>query len=242
MKEATQTNLPQLTNAAETLNQVITDLSNTPPELVTRASKLANCFTAVTIEDDEEYEIAADDLGDIKGYLNQVEAMRKEVKAPIVAAGKQIDAFFKTPLDFCKSAEIVLKEAVGIYLEKMEIAAAQAASQALVAKDTAIEEANKRGDTVVATMLENAVVPASSLAKPKNKAVSQRKSWEGEVTDLVLLLAAVIDSTNEYATDDLVLISQKVINQKAKAVNGKQVIPGVRFYEKKSLAAKATKK
>ncbi|MEY8194477.1 MAG: hypothetical protein RPR28_06425 [Cycloclasticus sp.] len=242
MSEHTQTNLPQLTNAANTLNQVIVDLSNTPPELVIRASKLANCFKAVSIEDDDDYEIATDDLSDIKGYLNQVESMRKEIKSPIVAAGKQIDAFFKTPLDFCKSAEIVLKEAVGAYLEKIESAATKAASQAETAKAIAIDEANERGDTATATMLENAIVPASSLAKPKNKAVSQRKAWEGEVIDLALLLVAILDPTNEYATSDLVMINKKALNQKAKAVNGKQVLPGVNFYEKKTLAAKATKK
>ena len=60
--------------------------------------------------------------------------------------------------------------------------------------------------------------------------------------DLALLLVAILDPTNEYATSDLVMINKKALNQKAKAVNGKQVLPGVNFYEKKTLAAKATKK
>lgn len=61
------------------------------------------------VDSPEQYTATARDLAAIKARYNAIEAERKNLKAPIIAAGKAVDAFFAGPLSFLESAEKIAK-------------------------------------------------------------------------------------------------------------------------------------
>ncbi len=235
-------NVQPLTDAGLAFNDLLQEVIDTPPAIVTRASNLADMVAAISIEDDDDYELACEDLADIKAHFNDVEAIRKGMKAPIIEAGKSLDAFFKAPLEYCKNAESALKSHIKKHMDKIEAAAVVATKVAEKAKSDAIEHAREHGDEVQADLLENAVVPTVSLVVQPKGNVSKRTTYKAEVTDLALLLAAIIDPDNQIATSDLVVINQAALDKLAKVMKDKQVLAGVKFVPKNSVAIGRSKK
>lgn len=242
MTQNTQNNLPQFIKASEVMSGALASLKSEPPKVVVTAERLNKMALQVEVIDSESYEMAAEDLGDIMANKKSVEAMRVEAKAPFLTGGKQVDAFFKAPLDYLKSAESTLKKALQDFNEKQSEEAEKQHRIAEAAKEKAIDKAKESGDTAMAEALENAVTPSVSLAaKAKPAGLSERNTWKAKVESLSELMLAILDPENELATVDLITVNQSKLDKMAKAMKDNQVLKGVKFYSTKSIVAKATK-
>ena len=145
-----------------------------PKEVEAEAAAAANMLTtlaALPVTTAVEYDAAGAEVRAIAKRAKDLEAMRTSMKAPILDAGRRIDAFFKEPLDFCararkvvegkmlayqaeqrrirEEAERVAAEAARRERERMEREAAaerekaRKAQEAAEAKARALEEAGK---------------------------------------------------------------------------------------------------
>lgn len=81
-----------------------------------------------------------------------------------------------------------------------------------------------------------AVAPVIEVAPPPVKAegISQRKTWKAEIVDQSAFFAYVFDSRRA----DLVLPNEKMLEAIAKGLKECAAMPGVRFYETSTIAAK----
>lgn len=123
---------------------------NDPRALATvnDANSIVEVAEAYEITDQTMYEMAGNELGRIKAKAKQIDAIREDLKRPILEAGRKVDAFFRTPLDALKRAEDVLKGRMLTYSRQIEAdrrareeAARRAAEEAARAEREAAEKA-----------------------------------------------------------------------------------------------------
>jgi hypothetical protein len=91
-----------------------------------------------TIDDDEDSELAADMLRDVKARHKALEAKRKEITKPLNAATKAVNDLFRAPRSMLEQAEQLLKSKIAGYLEAQDQANAAALETAAIA-DTPAE-------------------------------------------------------------------------------------------------------
>lgn len=75
-----------------------------------RAAAALKRVEDMVITSADDYRVAATDLQSIKGQFKAVDAQREELKAPSLEGCRRVDAFFRAPLEFLKSAEEILKK------------------------------------------------------------------------------------------------------------------------------------
>jgi flagellar biosynthesis GTPase FlhF len=75
---------------------------------------------ALVITSPESYAAAAADLAAIKGEFKVVDKQREDLKAPSLEGCRRVDAFFKPPLDFLRSAEQIVKGKLTDYDRQQE--------------------------------------------------------------------------------------------------------------------------
>ena len=197
-----------------------------------------------------EYEIINQEVLDNAGVLlraivqhkNFIEKRRKEIKAPILQAGKQIDELFKAPIEACKKAEQIIKGKINTYLAEQERIlreAEQKAEAERLAKqkelDVKLAEAQAEGDkkAIIETQAEKIEVelaPVLEAETPvKTDGIHQRKTWSAELTSLdELILAAANGNKMAYS---FLSFNQSVANALAKQLKGAVKIPGIKFIE-----------
>ncbi|KKL71231.1 hypothetical protein LCGC14_2096950, partial [marine sediment metagenome] len=74
----------------------------------------------IEIQNDLQYSHEADHLKGVKGDAKEIESKRKELVKPFQEATKNLNAFFKKPLDLLKNAETNIKRAILVYDAKLE--------------------------------------------------------------------------------------------------------------------------
>lgn len=84
------------------------------------SGKLLAEFTELVVSSDLAYETAGGDLKRIADKEREIEAMRKDMKAPILKAGKMVDAFFAVPLEKLATAKGRIKRAMLVYQDEQE--------------------------------------------------------------------------------------------------------------------------
>jgi len=92
-----------------------------------RATGLVDIANDYVIDSPEVRAFADKDLAAAKSQRAHLEKMRTDIKAPIIEAGKKVDALFKPMIEFCDTA-------IGVYTQKIlgfdrQVAAARAAEQ-----------------------------------------------------------------------------------------------------------------
>lgn len=73
------------------------------------AGAMLATLEALQVTCQAEYDAAGAEVRAIAKRAKDLEAMRTTLKAPILDAGRRIDAFFKEPLDFCSRARKVVE-------------------------------------------------------------------------------------------------------------------------------------
>lgn len=211
----------------------------------------------------EMAEAAADDLGQIKAKLKQLDETRMGMTRPLDEAKKRIMELFERPRSVLLQAEAALKSSLLTWqtaerarmdaerklAEEAARKAAEEARKEAEALAAAAAEAEAKGDILGAQETAQEAIAAAQVAESithmapvpvaapaKLAGVSTREDWKAEVVDLLALVKAVAAGE---ASIELLEANQKVINQRAKALKGEFKVPGIRAYFTETMSARA---
>lgn len=203
-----------------------------------RAEKALENAEAFEIKTADDYELAAAELSAIKSKWNEIEADRKALKEPINIAARNVQAFFKPPLEFLSRAEAIVKKKMVAWKNEQDRIAREAQRKAEEKARKEQERLDRQADKAEAagrseraeTLRERAastvpVMPQSEA--PKVSGISDRKVWQFEITDPAKV------------PDKYKVIDEKKIRGVVRAMKGDTEIPGVRVFEESTIAARS---
>lgn len=226
--------LPNIAISEDQTNQI---------ESVQIMNKTAN---EITVNDQQEYEFAADLLGDISNRIRQLDEIRKKLKAPILEAGRNIDNLFKIPIELGNTAKKLTQGKMLDYVAKVELERQEAELKLAREAEKLKKEAEAEALALIANgedeaaqeILDNVDVmptPSNVIEKPKASGVSTRSNWKCKVIDMEKLLKAILD---KRAPISLIQINTVSANKYAKAVRNTLSIPGLEFYNDPNIAVR----
>ena len=214
-----------------------------PADRVTAAQAVFDEAGDFEVGDAETRALADADLGEVARLSKELEAMRKEGKAPILEATRLWDERFKAASDFLVKARAILTEKI-LAFDKAErerrVEAQKVADAAAAAERARLLEAAKDATAPVAAALQEAaalvVAPVVALTVPKEEqSTAHVVTWGAEVFDLLALAKAVVDGT---ASLNCIQPDQTYLNGRARLEKGGLAIPGVKSVSTESLRAK----
>lgn len=199
---------------------------------------LEGAATVTAIEGVTDLDRAATALTSLKSLIKAVEDSRKEVKAPVLDVGRQIDGVAKAYCEELEAEARRLSIMVGSYQEaarrkaereRQEAARAQAEAMAEMQRKQA--EAMAAGDEAAADAaraeaadkIAAAQIAVANAEGPKPEGIVTRTSWKFEVVDMNALFRA---------RPELCLLepNNAAIRAVIKASNG-AAIPGLRLWQ-----------
>ena len=200
---------------------------------------------ATAIASRADYLAVVEVLKAIKAKFKQLDGERHQLKAPTLESGRRIDKFFAAPLDFLVQAERIYKRKLGAYdavQEQVRIEEqrrldeiARKAQEKLQQQAAKAQASNKLEKAEVLLARADAVVaPIVTRDVPKVAGLSSRENWYAECTDLAALVNAVAAGA---APLSLLMANDKVLGAQARSLKKDFLVPGVRVWMEKSLAA-----
>lgn len=204
--------------------------------LASRMHEMIAYTQSLEVYDAETAQQAVDAAKAYRGYIASVEEKRKELKAPILEAGRNIDAMFK-PLTSRVDAE--RKELDKKILkwrkaedERLKREAREAQFKRLQEAKAQAEALKKEGLEENATeVIEKALVTRPHEKRERGKTrgqmggvASTRKMWAFELEDI------------ESVPSEFLALDEKKVREAIK--NGARKIPGVKIYQKETIAVR----
>lgn len=194
---------------------------NARAELVQEAES-ANEFSGLvidlSIETQEDLELASEALAKVKGEYKRLEERKKAVTGPLTTAINEVRSWFKPAQDYYSKAEVVLKKRIADYHTRLAEQNAQAMALAAAA-------AEQNDTTAVLTAI------ATIETAEKIKGLSIREAWDFEVVD-------VYQVPREY-----MFVNETAVKEHIKETTDKSgeplPIPGIRFVKKQIVASRA---
>lgn len=199
------------------------------------------------IVDAPTFELAADELKAIKSRANDLDTKRKAITKPLDDAKKAVMELFRGPLDVLGRAESLLKNKMLDYQREEERKAnearikaekaAQEERERLAAEAEKLRAEGKSGEAAVKEQVADMVVaaPAAVPEPTKVAGLATRTSVEFEITDLHALVQHIA------ANPELLGLVQENATKVRAYVRGLGMsckLPGVRVFEKQSLASR----
>lgn len=190
-------------------------------ELIAQANSIL--IAPQTIRDGNDYQGAADKLKIVKGFAKQWEEMRTKLKAPILEAGRNIDALFKEPQARLEAAEKTIKRAMNAYdTEQERVQKAEEARLAEIARKEreAIEAKAAEARRVAAEKAEAirkeaeaaiAAGRAAEAAKLSVKADAVESKGESKAELLAMQAATVVAPIVAPTTENISGVSRAVV-------------------------------
>jgi hypothetical protein len=186
------------------------------------------------------YEVAGVELQRVKGAQRRLDDLRRSMTRPLDEAKRAIMNFFRAPEEKLARAENGIKRAMVAFQTEQDRlrreAQARADEAARKERERLAAQAQRAaasGKTEKASQLEDrasaVVAPVIARETPKVVGVQTREVWKFEVTDP----AAV---PREYLAVD-----ESKIRKVVGALKGDTVIPGVRVWSEKAIAAGSAK-
>jgi len=205
----------------------------------------ALCDSAeMVISNQQDYELGADVLKEIKARHKELDSQRKEITRPIDTAKKAVMDLFRQPLEMLSKAESKVKSLMIGYTNEQErlaeeerkrlqkIADKEAERQKKL-MDAKIERAKASGKEEKAEIFEiekeNIIPIAAPVVAPAietPKGVSYREKFTAEVIDFKIL------------PDEYKLPNQSALDKIVQATKGSLQIPGVKIHSQKVLASR----
>lgn len=151
-------------------------------EMARSASAALSIAKEWTINDAEDYDMAADELKAIKSKAKALEDRRKEITKPLDASKKSVMDLFREPLELLAQAESVIKRAMLTWQQEQErirraeqarLEAEAKAERERLAKEAAAREAEARAKAAEAERLASAgdAIAAAELAESAQQAL-----------------------------------------------------------------------
>lgn len=214
------------------------------------------------IDSPEMLDAAAKELAGIVARKKAITEKRLSITRPLDEAKRNIMDFFAGPLDLLEQAERALKGGMLTYeqKERERIAREQREAEQRAAEERAEAERRAReaeaeaqsayaaGDheTGFARAMEAeeareqadllmVAPPLPAVAAPKAAGASFRGTWKGRLTDKAKLIAA---AAQRPELQGLLAIDTTALNAMARAVKDSTTVPGVEFYQDRSVAAR----
>lgn len=223
---------PSASATVETIEVQPVDVS-----AATKAKVDADVMLAVAqsfaVDSNEAFQAANEELKAIKAKINQIEATRKELKAPVLEAGRRIDDTFKPALEILRAAETACKKEMMRWTnEQARIRREQeeAAQKETARAEAARQKAMKKGDDRAVARAEERAAAASAAQMslpevPTARGFHTVEKWSAEVVDFAALVKAVAEGVADIG---LLLPNEKELNALATAHKTKMLVPGVR--------------
>jgi hypothetical protein len=175
-------------------------LSLTPEFTQLKADALAKAHALQPVKDADSQALATEVLSNIKGLLRGIEQTRAQVKAPVLALGKQIDSIAKEATQELVATGIQINEQITAFY-RAEAAKAEAARRMQEALDAkrrareaeALQEAARAKEAEAQAAQAKADAPPAQppvATAPKAQKMTVRRVWKHEVTDIQALYAA----------------------------------------------------
>jgi hypothetical protein len=191
----------------------------------------------LVITDQQSLELAALYIKELKGVIREIEAKRTDMKAPVLEAGRRIDANAaeaKAPL---LRALAILEPRYTAYLDeqerirreeqrRLEEEARKRAEEEQLAAAIAAEAAGATAEEVEAIVNETppAPIPIAAPRVQRVAGISTPETWSAEVTDSAAFMRWAVAS-GQFA---LLEIRMPALNAMARAQRNTMQIPGVR--------------
>ncbi len=196
----------------------IPDITSTPEAQNAAALAEAPVSLPAVIESDAQFEEVTEITRQLAERRRQIEEVHKELKRPILEAGRRIDEFFRVALSKLKPYEDAGRDALVVYKQRRdaEIAAARRAAEA------AQREQQFRPGSF-GSIRELSTAPAQAPVQAAGFAT--RKSYSAVVTNMAALVAHCAATNNTT----LLLPNQRVLDEMAKQARDERPldIPGV---------------
>jgi hypothetical protein len=180
-------------------------------------------------------------LKEIKAKKKEFDEMRKQLKKPVLEAGRVIEDFFRAPINFLSQAEQTHKANIVKYHK------AQARLNDDINQKNAIKS-KELTDNALAALKANdydqyaeltlalSETQSNTLTLPKQKGVSLRDNWKGRVTDIAAVIQAVAD---KKIPPTVLKVDESALNQLARSIKNTVNYPGIEFYNDQIVSVKA---
>lgn len=200
-----------------------------------KAERIAD---AISVDSDEEEQMAIDSLADIKRFMKEVEEARKSQVDPFNKLVKRVNDIFRPVGDGLTNSESVIKEKIKQWRIKKE------AVRRELERKRQEEYAQKIAEEQAKAKLEkreaNIVVPPPTVIQTTTKGTTStaptRKIWKAEITDPKLLIKAIADG---IVPMEAIEIKLTFLNTQARAYKRDGVYPGVKFFEDVDISIRA---
>ena len=141
-----------------------------------QSEEIALLVENIAVQTEEQYQGAASALIEVKSRLKSIDEQRKSFTSPLNKVVKEINAFFKVPLDQYRAAEAALKKAMAVY--NAEVAAQ---------RQKALQEAAAQAQTGDKKSFAEMMQVATANATPQAAGTHAVVRWKFEVTDASLI-------------------------------------------------------
>ena len=189
-----------------------------PQIVVTRNDLIAELKKITAITTMLSVHMAAPAIEDATAFLRNLEKERKEIKTPVLDAGKLIDSLAKQAAGNLEAEVKRVNRLVGDYLAE-ERRKVEAEKERIMAEEAA-KLSDAKNDEEANAIVTKAYESISAVELPKVANLSVRKEMVVEVFDILAL-------AKEYPT--LVRMEPKLSDIKAFLSAGKE-LPGVRWH------------
>lgn len=234
-----------------------------------RAESALSMVESMTIDCQETYELAADELKAIKAKAKSLEDQRTAITGPINKALKAVNDLFRTPGNYLEQAEKIIKGKMIAYTTEQERIAAEErrkaeaaikAEQDRIARETAEREAAAQAEAEKLLAEGNAEAAAEVQAAAAMESASMAVAAQVMTAPVAAPAVAKVSGVsmrgvwkaevNDKAAliayvaanpqfHNVLEVNTSALNQMAKAMKDAMQMPGVRVYEEKSLASRS---
>lgn len=201
---------------------------------------------AFEIVDDDSFALGGEELQAIKRRAAALEDQRKAITKPMDDAKKAVMDLFRGPTDLLAKAEGILKGKLLAYQQEQQrkaaeqrriVEAAAAAERDKLRKEAeALAAQGRAGEALVKEQIADMVVATApaTVEPPKVAGLATRTSIEFEVTDLLQLVQHVAKNPELLG---LIAADSVKLRAYVRGLGTACNLPGVRVFEKASLAA-----
>ena len=235
-----------MSDTTEKEGNVIESAENQALEVCTKASahaaEILGQIEGLVIKTQSDCLSASNILKSVKTAYKLLETRRKETVKPINDAKAKVQGLFKPDLEKYQEAEGILKKAIGVFQseqekirqieqEKLRLKAAKEEEKRKATLAAQAAKAEEKGNLEKAESLtqqaEEYHQPVAIVqAPPKVNGISYKSTWKARIFDVSQLPRNYMVPNNE------------LLQGFARSTKGKIPIPGVEFYEDKSIAVR----